>query len=599
MKKILLVLLTSLLMVSCSDDKTSATTEAVKSESIKSESPHAILSYIPADTSVLMVGGLSNDQYPEKYIETMEGYMGGIGAYLKVAFEDGFKQGFKQETDKAQDDGSEAEIPEADKDKEILDFFEKWFVDGGLENFGIKFNEFQFALYMVDLFPVVRVTLSSESKVNQMIEELKTDHQMPVETSEMNGMMVHKIQTGKATIILALDAEQMVLSFSPSVLVDQLIDDLLGFKKPAVSLAQDRSLIDNIKSKYGFKYDDLMLIDIQSIADYFIYPAKHDSALLDFLQIEDNMLSEVCKTEISTMIAQAPRMIVGSGDITDDLINSSFIWEIDQELATDLSTISGRIPHGNANAALSFGMSIDLLNLKEVLNKYIAKRIETPYECEHFAKFNDKLTGLQAQLNQPIPPFVGSFKGFNVTLDTFEIDATLLSGSNPDPKEFLKDLKVQVYLAVDETKGLLAMAQMMAPQLSEIEINTDGSVISLADKIPVSGTNIPVDISTLYAAISENTIGFSLGHENGGTLGESVNQPGNNNLFKFYVEADAYIEMMNKFFDVMSATVQVDKLKQQLETQRELTLGMIFWKTQDATLNFTDKGFEMNMDITY
>ncbi len=192
------------------------------------------------------------------------------------------------------------------------------------------------------------------------------------------------------------------------------------------------------------------------------------------MQIEDNMLSPACKTEITAMIAKAPRMVGGSKKLTNDTINGSFVWEMDSALAADFATLAGRIPQGNPDATMAMGMSFDLASAKNLASKYIDQIINQPYACELLVQVNQQATELQAKLSQPLPPFVGNFKGFNFSLDELKLNMEAAKADNPNPKDMIESLKAQVYLAVDETEALLGMAQMMVPQLQGMEIKTDG-----------------------------------------------------------------------------------------------------------------------------
>jgi hypothetical protein len=379
-----------------------------------------------------------------------------------------------------------------------------------------------------------------------------------------------------------------------------MINQLLGVEKPSKSLADDYSRINQVKQAHQFINDDLMLLDFQALADYFIYPAKHNSAMVNFLQIDENMLSAVCKTEISSMIAKAPRMVAGSKALTNDTINGSFVWEMNQSIAQDMATMAGRIPHGNKDAAFAFGMSFDLKNAHDVAVKYVDQLVASPYQCELFAELNQQASDLQAKLSQPIPPFVGNFKGFNFSLDDLKLNLANADLANPNANEIIESLKTQLFLSVDETEALLGMAQMMVPQLQGIDVKTDGSLITLADKVPmISGKDIPLDISNLYAAISSDTIGISMGHEGGGDLSNKVAEPGNAVLMSFSANAEGYKNILEQVFSMAEMPDMPEDFKKQLAQQKELTLGMLYWKNQDVTLAFRDQGFETNFTIKY
>ena len=601
MKKFMIIM-TATFLVACSGDQTETTVTEVKAVD---QNQSDILTYVPAASPVLITSGTNPDQYPDKYIDVMQSNMDGVVKYIEVMLKQAMdKPSSYVSADEPQDESNAeqtaTEIAEELEQKKVMAFVDKWLIQDKFNKVGFKMGETQMAVYMIDLLPVVRIKLSADHQIEAMLNELQKEFELPFVTADVNGTKVRELVADQMTIMLATDADYLVISGSPTVLKDQLINQLIGLDKPTVSLADDPSAINQVKQAHNFTTDDLMLVDFKALADYFIYPSKHNSPLVNYLQIDDSMLSVICKNEISAMLDKAPRMVAGNKTLSNDTINGSFILEMDQNIAQDMAKMAGRIPQGNTNAAFALGMSFDLKNAKDIASKYVDQLVNDPYQCEHFAPFNQQANELQAKLTQPIPPFVGNFKGFNFSLDELKLNLANADLANPNPNEIIESLKTQVFLAVDETQALLGMAQMMVPQLQGVEINTDGSLITLADKVPmISGKDIPIDISELYAAISSDTIGLSMGHVGGGDLSEKVKQPGKAALMTFSANVDGYKNILEQIFSMAEMPDLPDSVKSELILQKELTLSMLYWQTQEMTLSFTDKGFETDFKITY
>ncbi len=590
----MLIAASTALLAACGEDKTEPKPVA-KVETNKQQ----ILTYIPADTPMLFTSGLSPDQYPDRYVEIMESQMEGAVKYINVMMDQAFKDVEKFTADLDEDGETSASEDDSMKVK-VRSFVDRWFMADNFSKIGMKVGETQIAGYMIDLFPVLRVKLSKGHQIPAMLDDLEQQFEIAFTKSESNGNQLREIQTDDLTILISTQNDYLVISGSPTVIKDQMISQLIGTTKPSRSMAQDSTLIQQVKQSHGYTLDDIVLLDLQQIADHFINPAKHDSALVNFLQIEDNLLSPACKAEITAMIAKAPRMVAGSKELTNDTINGSFVWEMDSTLATDLATISGRIPQANSDAAISLGMSFDLINAKALASKYVDQIVKKPYVCEHLLEMNQQATELQAKLSQPIPPFVGNFKGFNFSLDEVKLNMEAAQAANPNPKDIIETLKTQVYLAVDETQALLGMAQMMMPQLQDMDIKTDGSLITLADKVPmISGKDIPIDIANLYAAVSPNTIGLSMGHDNGGVLSQKVSEPGKASLMTFTASVDGYKSVMEQFFSMTEMPNMPEELKNELNLQKDLALSMLYWESQDMDMSFTEKGFSTDVNIKY
>jgi len=599
------ILIPFMMLFACNDDEQQSKEGTQQVVESTSQQQSHILSYIPADSPLLLTSGLNPELYPKRYIEVMQNNMEGAVKYIETMLNQALKaqQSSSQlTTTESGDDTPETVTPSADDmmKQKAMAFVDKWLVDGNMSKLGFKVGETQLAVYMIDLFPVLRMHLSDGNQIEAMLDELQSEFELNFTITDIDGIKVRELILDKLTLFVATQDDYLVLSGAPAVVKDQMVNQLIGAQKPQKSLAQDKSQLNQIKSTHGYITDDVMLFDFQTLADYFINPSKHNSVMVNFLQIEDNMLSQVCKDEITAMIAKAPRMVAGGTAFDDDTIDATFVWEMDQKIALDLQTLAGRIPHGNDDAAMAFGMSFDINNAKDLAQKYVNQLIESPYQCEHFIAMNQQADQLLAKLSQPLPPFIGNFKGFNFSLDELKLNMANADLANPNAKEMIESLKTQVFLAVDETQALLGMAQMMIPQLQGVEIKTDGSLITLADKMPmISGKDIPVDIKNLYAAISSDTIGFSMGHEGGGDLSTKVMDEGSNVLMSFSANVEGYKSLLEQIFSMADMPNMPEQVKEELQLQKELTLSMLYWKKQDATLSFTDKGFVTDFSIKY
>lgn len=584
MKKLVLLSLLALMLAACGD-KESEQPAAVKSAMAEAD----ILSYVPADTPLFFASGLSNDLYPDRYISVMQDNMKNIAEYLKLAFSD-INQSMQQ-VDQGQ------KVVSAEELNKIEQFIDRWMIDGQFSKLGVKVGESQLVGYTVDLFPVIRMQLAGGHQIADMFADLDQQFALSPQVQEQDGLSIREYSVDKITVLAAHSNDYLVLSLAPSVIKDKLVNSLTGIDKPAQNMAQNQDRLNEIKTKHGFVVDDMFVMDVQAIADYFINPDNYDSALLDFLQIEDNKLSPVCKTEINSMLAKAPRLVAGATALTDKQIDSAFIWEMDTALSQDMAQLAGRIPAIDESAAFSFGMSVDILNSQKVLTKYIENIINEPYQCELFTQLNQQAEALKLKISQPLPPFVSNFKGFNMAFSDLKVNEQAANLNKP--AEMIESFKMQLALSVDEAQSLVGMAQMMLPQLQGMALPTDGSLIPLKEQLPPGLMNLPVDISSAYAAINNQTIGLSLGYPGGGNLSDVVNQEGQHLLFSATADAAGYKQIIEEIFKLADMPLLSEDMKRQLESQKQMTLTMLYWKQQKVTMNFTDQGLTTHMAITY
>jgi len=591
----------SLSLVSCSDDKPAVGSQEVQktvTEVAKSVgSQTGLLEFIPADTPILLY--FVNDPknpIPQKFTDKMNGIYGSLGEVLRTAVLDNYKGYAKKAKAELGVDGEtvpETEI--ATESDNISDYFEKMLTEEGIEKLGLAIGETEMALYVVDLFPVVRMNLAKTHSIGEVLDELMVkanEEKAGVATKrDVNGSTVYQMGDKEFQVILSLKGNTVVASFAPTRKVDSLMPKLFGNEKPAKSLLQSNNYQDTI-AKYNYLGNSMGWINIRQIADYFINPEQHNSAMLDMMKVEGNKYSADCKTEILGIFDKFPRLVTGNTILNDSNIDSHMIIEMANGLGSKLSTMAGRIPSVGGNPAMSYGLSFDIAAAKKLALEFATSIESAPYKCEMLADMNQQATTMKAQLSQPLPPFVGNFKGVNVVIENLDLD---LSKSNPD--EMVKDLKAKILFALDNPDALKGMAEMMMPEVQQLGLKIGGGAVDVSSLVPISGSQIPVNLDFLYMAMGKETLGVSLGEGTDAALTKDVSAESANNLLNFKVEAELY---KNIFEGIGEVTGKLPaEMQKQMSIQKMLMNDMIWWESEDGNVDFTDRGFEFNVNYKY
>ena len=580
-----LALTMSLTLSSCSDDsKTQESAQTLQKASAPLVSQKTqqseILSYIPSDTPILVVFNKDpKHPLPQNFINKMDQVYNALGEMIQTVYLDAMKKTASPETTKT-----------------IDEFAQKWLNKDGFNKLGINMNDFELALYTIDLFPVLRLNLAKNNAMNELIDELmvKANTSKPDTASkkDVQGRTIYQFGDKEAKILVSLKGQEMVVSFSPTREVEKLMPKLLGFKKPSKNITQSSQYNDTM-SKYKYISTGLYWIDMRALADYFINPSKHPTPMLDLLQVQDGKLSADCKTEILQMFDKVPRIVGGTTLLDEHAMDSHAIIEMKSDLGTQFSKMIGRIPNAITAHELAYGFSFDLAGAKQIAMEFVNRIEAQPYKCEFFTDINTKVSTLKAQLNQPLPPFVGNFKGINFVINDIEIDM-----SQKEPKDMIKSLKAQVLIAVDSPETILGMGQSMLPELQKLGLKVDGQAVNVSSLIPVSGKQMPVNLDNVYMAIGKQTIGISIGLDTDKDLTKTVAADARPTLFNFDVSAELYKNLYSSI-TLFSSTYMSDEQKQKMKQQAELTEKMLWWKKQMADVTFTDRGFEIKADINY
>ncbi|MCF6319291.1 MAG: hypothetical protein L3J83_08445, partial [Proteobacteria bacterium] len=307
---------------------------------------------------------------------------------------------------------------------------------------------------------------------------------------------------------------------------------------------------------------------------------------------QDNVLSADCKTEMLQIFDKFPRLVSGNTVLDDNNMNTHMIIEMADGLGSKLATLAGRVPVASGSPAMSYGFSFDIAAAKTLALEFVTQIETTPYKCEMLTNMNDKANMVKAKLNQPLPPFVGNFKGVNIVVDELDLDL-----SKTDPSEMVKNLKAKVLFAVDNPEALKGMAEMMMPDIQKLELAIGGEAVNVSSLIPASGSQMPVNLDFVFMAMGSETIGLSLGEGTNIDLVQDVSQKGSPNLLTFRVEAELYKNIFEGISD-MSDKLPAE-MKKQFAMQKLMMNDLIWWTSQSGSIDFTDRGFEIDVDYKY
>lgn len=582
MKKIYLLMLCFGLLTACQDE-----------EKAKTGNYPEIFSYIPADTPLLALT-ISQQQYPQAYHEKTNKAMDEFGTL--------FGELIRQVIDTEYSAKSNEELSDVDKQKKekLQSFIDKWLFKDSTEKLGFDLQKSKLALYSIDLMPVLRVSLSKDNQMQAFIEDAKQELELPIQQSELDGEKLYTLDLEEMNLQVQVKQPYLTVAVTPQNLAQKELKSVLGLVKPKISLQHQPQQLENLKQKYHYQVDDVFIFDTAAVADYFINPTKYQSPVLDALQLEDK-LSPVCKQEITSLIAKAPRIVGGITKMDNKNINTQMVFETDPQFGKDWSQLATVIPGiKNDNAAFYFGFSYDLLMAKNLALKSVKKIADAPFQCEHLEKFNE-MGELQDRLSQPLPPFSNNFKGMFFAVDDISLDADKLKDDNFE--QAIKSLKMQMLLDIDHAEGLLAMLQMAAPEVAELEIKADGSAVDLTEKLANSESfkkDMPFELKDFYAAMTKQVVGLSLGHKNGGNLEQQVKAKGQKHLLAMGINAEKYKQIMHSIYDTIDESSEMnEQAKMQLEFQKKLEDITYYWENEEIIIDFSEQGLTLDINIEY
>ena len=566
-----LLLIVALSLSACSKEP------AETSDNASLRSSEGLLKYVPADTPYLlaMPTALPDDvldQLEPQADVTLKMYPALIKGILNSVI--ATKQGEGEDIDDLQE-----VMPFVDELGGLLSI-------EGLHAAGID-RESLLVMYGVGLLPVIRITLSDGSLLEAAVTRLEDAAQKKMSVATIGAHEYRYAGGDKARVIVAIIDNELVVSVVPAELSEEHLNAVLGLTLPDENVAESLAL-QNLADKYDFMEYLVGFIDLERIASVFLDDqAGVNAQLLSMMEYDGSAISDTCKADARSLAGIMPRIVVGYSDISVEKLSSKAVFELRQDLASGLSTMTAPVPglgsdHGGI---FSVGMSTDILAAREFYSGRLDAMESKPYECEEFADLQAGVASGREVLNQPVPPIVYGFKGFLAVIE--DIEGLDLKRQQPPTS-----IDMRLLVSIDNTEGLLAMGALFSPELAALNIEPNGEPVKLEmGQIAALGLTVHVAMTDSAIALS---VGDGIEDKLGDMLQAKVSDP--SPFMTFDMDAARYYNFIG---DAMLADGGgMDAMPELREaTQAIMDMASESFSRLSITVDFTEHGIELQSTV--
>lgn len=505
-----LIVGTALLLTACSEEATVA---------IK-ENTNPLLAYVPADTAYVYA---DLEAIPK---EIMDAYRLRAQPILNVVSNK--INEFQTEYEKGKyEDNEIARFATA-----VLDELGGNLNAESLPKLGISMQNHH-AFYAMGVFPVIRLELSDAQELRTAIAriEAKMGFEMPVK--ELNGTSYWHISEHGFGLYIAILDQQLAFSAFPISAEDSLLAALLGQEMPTISMASTNALA-IMNSEKGYTGYGSGILDIQKLTNEMLNPdsATHTYLGPDIdLDFDPATMDAVCIAEIKSMVAKAPRITAGTTKLSANKIAMRYELEIESSLAAGLSALVSDTPAAeDGDHLLSGSLAIQVGKLRSFVLEKVNAIVASPYQCEMLQELNQNAAELVTQLNIPMPPMVNNLLGARIRLDEFDPHGEIPQGEG------------LLAIHVDKPEMFVGMASMMVPGFDDLDLANQSEPVRIPAEI------LHMDGFDVFALMSDNAIGASIGEQHAKDLGKFMSAKSRNNGTFFSVSYD-----MAKQFEIHAA----------------------------------------------
>ncbi|UYG00834.1 hypothetical protein [Halomonas sp. GD1P12] len=366
------------------------------------------------------------------------------------------------------------------------------------------------ALYGLGILPVMRFELEDDAAFRDTFERVVERAGLTPRIGRVEGTDYWRITPeDDVELMLAIVDGQALVSLIPGDASDELLAQILGKRLPDESMEESGEIAE-IERSYGFTPLGTGQIRTARVLSELGSP-RHPAtrALLDALGEEPLDLT-ACQADIDRLTGRFPGLTVGSRAY--DLrgrTEVNMIVQTDEEVVRDLRRLVTPVPGlGQRDGLASFGLGLDLSVLLELVDTYARQIREAPFSCDELQQLNTLWDETSALTSDPMAMMIApALSGLNA-----RIDRLYLAKGGPMATGLLT-------LASSNPMTLLENAAAFLPELSEVMLTPNGEPRRLKSR------QLPAQVSTLYAAMSDSALALGVGLDDPSTLTNGLQAP--------------------------------------------------------------------------
>ncbi len=478
-------------LAACSDSEDKKEQKAA----VEAAAEFSLLDQVPFDSPYVMVGSRRMPQsLSEKMIEAAAADIdnGNLRKVLAAGME--------------ADDVSEDVRKLVDA---ILSEFQGKMNTEGFKSLGLPING-RSLVYGLGILPVVWLEIEDPVKVEALLSRIEEKSGTKAEKLTRGEMNYRRFVLDDLVAVLGVNKEWVVFAMLPAKSENALLPLAFGETRPEKSLQDTGSFKKFIEQRKFLGYGD-GYIDLVRFMEMALGESEGVNAqVFHALGTTPKDMSPACRSFMKTTVQSVPRISFGFTEVTDHQYVIKGAVETSPAVAAWLKKMAAPVPGlgMDADAMFSFGMGVDLPQVRDGLKAMMRSFMENGKDCELVDK--KELTQAMQGMDMMLNPMFAGIKGFELAVNDLKLDPQTMSP---------KAVDAQLVLASVDPKGMFGMLGMFNPQFAQIDVPVDGTPVQL----PVE-TMAPMAPPT-YAAIKGEVLALKLGEKAPAGIDELLQAP--------------------------------------------------------------------------
>lgn len=370
-----------------------------------------------------------------------------------------------------------------------------------IATFGLSENIRSY-FYALGILPVVKLEVEKPQAIWALLDKAELDSGYSHESRTLKGQQ-YRVYTlsdigdpEKLELLFAQKEGVLTVTLNSAFIDDSTLETALGVRPVAQSLA-DSGIIEQIIKTHGFSDEAIGYLNHQEIVKAITTKEGNQLAkqITAFSAQEgEDLLAEFrtpeCHKEFSAITANWPRTVFGVNNVNIEDKQSSFdistiVESKNQTLLNAFKNMRGFIPDyakKPGDSVFSMGVGIELNQLVPSLTAVWDELLQPQYQCQVLQEFQQELSGQSPAMLGMFTGMANGVRGVSAALIDYKFTGPSASGQG---EPVLESIDAIVSLSADNPGMLFNMVKPFAPELANIQLPQDGSVIDLSHLLPL------------------------------------------------------------------------------------------------------------------
>jgi hypothetical protein len=472
--------------------------------------------------------------------------------------------------------------------KAVLDELDGKLTPDGISQLGFRMDAHA-VFYGMDMLPVLRLELGNPQAVKDLFKRIETKSGLTAPTAKFGDLEYWRFPLDRAVLVAAVTDGQLIGALVPAKSEARYLPQLFGDELPAQSLAK-APVLTRLLKEYGFTGNGEGYIDFAAITRAVLRDDKgaNGGTWRELVPDQAKTLSPQCAALVKSVVAGAPRYVVGTREANGQRYVVRAVLETSPEVGARLQKLAAPVPGlgSHSDALLALGMSMDLLQLREAINALIRTVSTEGKGCEWIDA--QKLDRSMVNVDVVMKSFATVAKGFYLEAQDLQLDPRTSM-----PTKF----RGGVLAVSDDPRGLMAYAGMANPRLASLKVPADGTPVA------VPADALPPQAPPLYVAAKDKALVVAAGDRAQqvatGLLGRALVRPAP--LFAMAYDAGRLMPRLSelsagalRMLEAQGKTEEAEALKDRVAALT--TYGDVFGYVS-LSVTGTDKGLVIDQSV--